>query len=124
MVNLTSGIIDHLAGSTTGSTGFIDGAATSARFKSPSRLRLSPDGNSLFVADSSNFAIRKIDLVSLVVSTVAGNQTEGDFATGAWPATSVSLAGPLGIHVDGNSTIYFTDTGAYNRIRAVRGGGC
>ena len=48
------------------------GLATSAKLSSPAGCILDAQGN-LFVADTSNHAIRKVDLKKKVVSTIFGN---------------------------------------------------
>jgi len=56
-------------------TGYADGSGTAARFYWPSGiLRV---GNALYVADSFNRRIRKLDLETNAVSTVAGNAASG-----------------------------------------------
>ncbi len=52
-------------------TGFEDGAARAARFNQPQGLELL--GNDLFVADTGNHALRRVDLDSLDVRTVVGS---------------------------------------------------
>jgi DNA-binding beta-propeller fold protein YncE len=66
----SSGMVSTLAGDpgtdgVTGVAGFKDGSGLNARFNQPSDIVLSPDGEFLYVADTGNRAIRKID---------AGNQ--------------------------------------------------
>ena len=72
-INLTTMAVTTVAGN---AGGFADGVGTAARFNNPTGL--AADGNGrLFVADSINNRIRQIDLVSLQVSTLAGNATQG-----------------------------------------------
>jgi thiol-disulfide isomerase/thioredoxin len=56
----------------TGDIGFVDGAATAASFQQPRGLALW-DQDTLFVADTMNHAIRRLDLATGQVTTVAGN---------------------------------------------------
>ncbi|MEX2540230.1 MAG: thioredoxin-like domain-containing protein [Trueperaceae bacterium] len=55
-----------------GEAGFIDGAANEARFLRPRGMALS-GGDTLYVADTGNHSIRRIDLASGEVSTAAGS---------------------------------------------------
>ncbi len=55
---------------------FKDGAANLARFRRPMGLALDQDGN-LFVADTDNNRIRRIDAVTREVSTIAGDGQPG-----------------------------------------------
>ena len=62
----------YVAGSTPGFSGDDPVSAEQAQFSSAVHgMVTSPDGLTLFVADTGNDRIRKIDLVSRVVSTVA-----------------------------------------------------
>src|SRR6185295_6911951 len=53
--------------------GYADGAAlTTARFRSPGGLALDAMAKNLYIADEDNHAIRKLDLQTNIVSTLAG----------------------------------------------------
>jgi len=71
----TSGNATTIAG-TAGKSGFQDGAALSALFRSPSGIAVSGDGTVIFVADTGNHLIRKIE--NGAVSTLAGRIGETD----------------------------------------------
>lgn len=66
-----TGHLSTLAG-LPGRAGFQDGVADEARFTYPEGLWLNADETFLYVADSGNDAIRRMDLVSGHVTTVAG----------------------------------------------------
>ena len=79
-------------------------------------LRLSPDGN-IYVLDSKNFAVRRIDKDNKVVTTVAGTGKPGYTGDGgdAVSATLGSKAGeyfdgPLSMALDEDGNIYIGDT--------------
>lgn len=55
----------------TGKDGYVDGAYDKAEFHHPRGLAL--DGDSLYVADTQNQRLRKIDLKNKLVSTISGN---------------------------------------------------
>jgi thiol-disulfide isomerase/thioredoxin/DNA-binding beta-propeller fold protein YncE len=78
-----------------GQAGFVDGNAASAEFNRPQGLAFI--GNALYVADTDNQRIRKIDLATQTVSTVAGNGTRGDGATAANTPLSTALNSPWGL---------------------------
>jgi sugar lactone lactonase YvrE len=61
-----AGTIVNLLGD--GEPGLRDGVGTEARFFEPSSLSIT--GDTLFVADTNNHAIRRVDLVSGEVTTV------------------------------------------------------
>jgi hypothetical protein len=67
-----NGNVGFVAGSSDGSSEFADGNSTTARFNNPTSLALDLNGN-LLIADSFNHAIRRVNLTSFEVSTIAGN---------------------------------------------------
>jgi sugar lactone lactonase YvrE len=105
----------------TGAKGFAGdgGAAASAKFNNPTGLALDVARNALYVADTGNHRIRKIDLTTGNISTVAGNGVAALGAAGQ--ATSVPLNSPEGVAVDAAGNIYIADTGN-NRVCKVASG--
>ena len=57
-----------------GREGFVDGAFAKARFNRPQGMCL--DGETLYVADTENHAIRAVDLKSKQVTTISGTGTQ------------------------------------------------
>jgi len=100
------GIINTIAGN--GTAGFNDGPALQAEFWSPSGIALDASG-SIYIADKSNFRIRKL-LPNGNVVTVAGNGSPGYSGSGV-AATSAEMYFPQGVFAD-NSTgsVYVADT--------------
>jgi hypothetical protein len=74
-----------------GEAGFEDGPASEARFREPQGMALV--GDSLFVADRANHAVRRVDLATGRVETVAGTGTLGG-AMRAGPALRTDLRSP------------------------------
>ena len=111
----TSGIITTVAGD--GIFGFSGdgGPATSASLRNPTGVALDSAGN-LFIADLSNFRIRKVD-TSGIITTVAGNGSSG-FSGDGGPATSARLRNPFGVAPDGSGNLFISDL-SNNRIRKV-----
>jgi sugar lactone lactonase YvrE len=103
----TTGVVSTFAGS---SSGYADGAGTTAKFIGPSGLAFGPNGD-LYVIDG--LRIRKITPEG-VVSTFAGSGVVGS-ADGA--GTSASFNYPAGIAYDQTSSFYLTDN--YNLIRRI-----
>jgi DNA-binding beta-propeller fold protein YncE len=83
-----------------GEAGFKDGPLRSAQFHDPHGLAL--QGNTLYVADTENHAIRAIDLVQETVRTVAGTGVKGGSRprAGNTPNT-VDLRSPWALLADG-----------------------
>jgi len=100
--------ISTLAG--TGKKGFSGdgGPANHAEFSSVINVALDPKGNNLFVADIENRRVRKINLSTGVVSTVAGDGSKGVPTDGA-DAKSAPLIDPRAVAVTANGEIYILE---------------
>jgi sugar lactone lactonase YvrE len=109
------GIITTIAG--TGASGYSgDGQhAAKATFKSPKGVRCDAHGN-IYVVDSDNNAIRKIDARTNIVTTVAGGRLSGEGDGG--DATKAGLDWPHGCVVGPDGVLYIADS-RNHRIRAV-----
>ena len=94
-------VVTTYAGEGTGA--FNDGPLLSAKFKSPTGVTVAADGT-LFVADMGNHRIRKIS--NGVVSTFAGNNTEG-IMNG--PGSDAQFKSPYHIGSDKNGNLYVLD---------------
>jgi len=94
----------------TGERGAADGAFDKASFYRPQGLALA--GDSLYVADTENHLIRRVDLKSRTVETIAGTgqQTHEYFQTGA--ARQVALSSPWDLQLVGN-TLYIAMAGPH-----------
>jgi len=111
-----SATIHHVAG--TGEQGYSGdgGPARLATFGGPKGLACANGG--LYVADTENHAIRRIDLSSGLVTTVLGTGARGD---GPEPdPLRCKLARPHGVFVDDAGRLYVGDSEAH-RIRVVEG---
>jgi sugar lactone lactonase YvrE len=115
-IDASSGNVTTLAG--TGFAGFADSATgQTAQFDHPSGLAIDTSGN-LYVADTNNHRIRKIDATTGAVTTIAGNGV-ATFLDNA-DAQLGSLKQPAGIAVNSAGTmIYVADTGNH-RIRLIQ----
>lgn len=82
----------------------------------PSSIWVDKHGN-LFIADYCSPRIRKIDAVTKIITTVAGNGIAGYNGDGI-PATQASLKYAPGVYGDGDGSLYIADYGN-NRVRKV-----
>jgi len=115
-VDVGTGFIDTFAG--TGTAGFSgDGAAaTSAQLSGPSGVAVDGAGN-VFIADTNNHRVRRVDAGTGFIDTIAGNGTSGFSGDGA-AATGAQLNYPWGVAVDGAGNVFIADR--YNqRIRKI-----
>jgi trimeric autotransporter adhesin len=115
LVTLAPGIISTVAGTTAGFSGD-GGAATSAKLSDPFYVSVDSAGN-LYIADRGNDRVRKVDAVTGIITTVAGNGTAGFLGDGG-PATSAELNGAVRIAIDGVGNLYIADF-SNQRIRKV-----
>jgi hypothetical protein len=106
------------------------GQAVNANFVEGFGIAMDGPGN-IFVVDEKAAVVRKIDVATKIITTVAGNGLRcGEPGNGNLPpacgdgglATSASLLQPAGIAVDSNGNLYITDLGL-NTIRIVNSSG-
>jgi hypothetical protein len=117
VVNAATGIIWTIAG-IGGDSGYSGdgGPATQAHLAYPSAIAF--DGNhALYISDTGNNVIRKVDLTTGIITTVAGTGTAGYSGDGG-PAISGQLNYPWGIALGGDGSLYIADL-SNNRIRKV-----
>ena len=87
-----------------------DGKADKASFQYPQGLVFK--GNSLYVADTGNHAIRKIDLTTHEVTTLAGTGELGRTRQTAGDPTRISLRSPWGL-AEKNDILYIAMAGTH-----------
>lgn len=111
-VTAATGIISVVAGGGTnaGTDGLGDGgAATGARLASPVAIGLDGAGN-LYIGDSGNNVVRKVDATSGVITIVAGSGTYG-YTGDLGLALRAALKHPSSVRVDWAGNIYIADQG-------------
>lgn len=101
-------------------------AASTAKLGKVTDVAFGPGGD-LYLADGSNCLVRKIDLASGVISTVAGGNTSNracGYSGDGGPATQAQLSFVTGVAVDQAGDVYIADSGLFggprnNRVRKV-----
>lgn len=88
---------------------------TTASFKTPRAVALNTAGTALYVADSGNYLVRRIDLTSGQVTTLAGS---GSFGDTDGNGTGASFGLMTGIYVDASENVYVAEsmTGTIRKI--------
>lgn len=108
-----TGVITRFAGQYGFSFGGDGSLATDALLNFADGLAFDERSN-LFIADTRNHRIRRVDFETRIISTVAGGGAIGD----GRPATAALLFDPRGIALDGSGDLYFADYASV-RVRMV-----
>ena len=114
-VDARTGLISTLAGVGQPRFSGDGGPSIHAGLNEPAALAV--HGTRVYIADQSNNRVRMIDVATEIITTVAGTGSAGYNGDGM-PAAEASLAGPSGLAVGADGTLYIADT--FNgRIRGV-----
>lgn len=95
------------------------GTALQAGFGQPFGLETGPDG-ALYICEYSNHIIRRLDLKTNTVSTVAGTGRKAGYSGDGGPATAARLNLPHELRFDGQGNYYIADM-SNHVIRRVDG---
>ncbi len=108
--------LHHVAG--TGEKGYTGdgGPAAKATLAGPKGIEVGPD-SAIYLADTENHAMRRIDLATGTISTVAGDGSRHDGPDG--DPLACGLARPHGVYVDKAGNVYIGDS-ENHRVRVVR----
>lgn len=118
-IDLDEGIWRHVSG--TGKRGFTGdgGPAKAATFDGPKGIAVGPDRH-VYVVDTENHAIRRIDTQTGLISTIAGlGPKGGGYGGDGGPATQGKMDRPHGICVSAAGEVYIGDT-LNHRVRRVK----
>jgi len=119
-ITASNGIINTIAG--TSSSGFNGNGilALNAQLNLPTDVVLDGVGN-IYISDALNNKVRKVDVATGIINTIAGTGTAGYNGDGI-PATTAELMIPTGVAIDDSCNIYIADQ-TNNRVRKVKGVG-
>ena len=115
-VDAATGVISTIAGTGQHRWSGDGGSASAAALNEPAALAVDERGN-LYVADQSNNRVRKVDLNTGLIATVAGTGETGYTGDGM-PATEAGISGPSGLAIGPDGDLYIADTFS-GRIRRV-----
>src|ERR1043166_4660329 len=115
-LDLRDRTIHHVAGTgAKGATGD-GGPAKSATLAGPKGLSIGADGN-IYFADTESHSIRGIRVRDGIIERMAGTGERGDGPDG--DPLKCRFSRPHGIFVDGQGTIYISDSESH-RVRVIR----
>ncbi len=113
-----SGTVRFVTGVASGNGRFAGdgGLATEALLNFPSGVAVDEYGN-LYIADTMNHRIRRVDGATGIITTVAGTG-QPRFSGDGGPAVAAALNEPTAVVVDQNGCLYIADQ-SNNRVRVV-----
>ena len=91
-------------------------AATSALFY-PSGVALDSGGN-VYISDTNNNAIRRVDIMTNIITTIVGISKTASFGGDGYNALNAYINAPRGIFFDSSNNLYIADTNNH-RVRKV-----
>jgi sugar lactone lactonase YvrE len=106
--DLATGKVNTVAGGNGPGFGGDNGPAIGAKLNEPVGIKLDAGGKNLYIGDHKNYRIRKLDLTTGMISTIAGKGLAGYTGDGAL-AINATLS-VSGIEIDGSGNLYFADT--------------
>ena len=112
-----TGVITTVVGKGTAGYSGDGGPAIDALLNLPSSIAIDAAGN-MYVSDTGNDRIRKINQVTQGITTVAGNASTS-YGPDGYPATQAALYGQYTIIMDGSGNLLIADV-FHNRIREVQ----
>ncbi|MBM4054037.1 MAG: redoxin domain-containing protein [Planctomycetes bacterium] len=109
IISSFEGEIIDIAGN--GTPGNVDGSFEEASFKHPQGMAL--QGNYVYVADTENHSIRKLDIEKRIVSTIAGTGKQAGYAASGGMGTLSPMNSPWDLVLPGNKQLYIAMAGAH-----------
>lgn len=119
-INGSTGVITTIAGTGTGGYSGDGGPAAAAMINRPQGIFCDASGN-IYFADTYNSRVRKIDVVTGIITTIAGTGATSHSGDGG-PAINAGVPYPVDISIDGAGNIYFIEVFSSNtcRVRKIQ----
>jgi len=99
-----------------GAPGFSNGNGQAA-FNAPRGLAIA--GDNLYVADTENHAVRRIDLASMQVSTIAGTGTQAASFNRGGPARETALSSPWDLALSADARTLYVAIAGFHQVWAL-----
>jgi uncharacterized protein (TIGR03437 family) len=116
-VDASLGMIATVAGTGVGGYSGDGGPATAAKL-GPNLAGVAVDAaGSLFIADGLNDRVRRVDAVTGIITTFAGDGP-GSFSGDGGPASNCQISSAVGVALDASGNLYIADRGN-SRVRKV-----
>jgi hypothetical protein len=112
-IDTVTGAVSNLVGN--GLCSFADGVGSNAGLCGPTSLAINSTGSFLYVADTNNYRIRRVDLSSGYISTLAGNGTNG-FTSGLGLQVLISTIQSIALDTN-TARLFFAESSPSYRIR-------
>ncbi len=116
MLDSTTGIVTTVAGDGIADFDGDGGDATAASLDHPLGLAVDAHEN-IYIADTHNHRIRKVDAITGIITTIAGRELPG-FNGDDRLATDADLCSPSSVAVDGEGNVFIADS-ENHRIRRI-----
>jgi len=100
-----------------GQPGWRDGVGTNASFNYPKGITIDSNGN-LFVTDTNNNVIRRVNISTAEVNTIAGNPPTTAPESRDGTGSGAYFDSPGGITIDSNGNLFVADSGN-SKIRLI-----
>lgn len=117
-ITVSTGLLSTFAGDGTSGTATGESIQATATSMTPACIRFDATGSNMYIADQLTNRIRKVDMATGLITTVAGTGTAGSHTDGT-VATSANLRTPRGIAIDATGNIYLSEAGTGSHIVSV-----
>src|SRR5262249_20325519 len=116
-IDVNNGMVSTLAGAYNAYSYSDNSNGLLAEFNQPMGIAISPDDSFLYITDSENQLIRKVNISTTEVTTVAGIAGSSGANDGA--ANSATFRSPKGICISSNGQILYIADAGNHKIRKL-----